>query len=145
MLHLCCILSYPNKNLNIFYSKVLKFKSSARNSLGKLFHSFPAANLNVDWPVADVTLGKWISRVSLRDLPQRSDPKFILLWSCMGQQRLLTILNTGWRRIYRRLLDKVGSRNLSPILWVHTTRFVLKIILKALFNNRSKKSEFFVV
>ena len=33
----------------------------------------------------------------------------------------------------------VRSRNLSPILWVQVRRFVLKIILKALFSNRSKK------
>ena len=57
MLHLCCILSCSNKYLNVFFLKVLEFKSLSRNSLGKLLHSFPAANLNVDWPVADFTLG----------------------------------------------------------------------------------------
>ena len=67
MLHLCSILSCSDKYWNVSDLKVLK--SLACNSLGKLFHSFPAADLNVDSPIADFTSGKWISRVSLKDLP----------------------------------------------------------------------------
>ena len=42
----------------LYIHTVLCLKSLARNSLGKFFHSFPAANFNVDWPIADFTLGK---------------------------------------------------------------------------------------
>ena len=54
-------------------SKVFRLKSVTWSSFAGLFHSFPAAYLNVDWPIADFVFGKWISLPSLRVLPRSSD------------------------------------------------------------------------
>ena len=49
--------------LECFDLKVVEFKSLADDSLGKLSHYFFFQILIVDWPLADFTLGMWISRV----------------------------------------------------------------------------------
>lgn len=53
---LCCALSHSMKNLKVLASKILSVLQ-AQISLGISLHSFAAAYLKVDWPLAVCLLG----------------------------------------------------------------------------------------